>query len=272
MKNWFLALSTLAIANTTFAIATIPGSDPFTNTSGSTLGTFLNSSGDWYTESSTGTPAYITAGNYVEFYGSGTHSATWNAFPSYNQDFTVSLGVSNYYFPLGRDGFADVGIRIFDSDETYFDHISNGIGSYQYYSEEVDEYMPSRDIMTHNGTTSTYTHSNQFVQAATLIFDYDSSLKTFSAGYSYTGGPVTYFDTINIDGGVSNPQANQSLSWGMTDISVFEVSIAMVSNEGPALGSLHTTVDNFSIVPEPSTYALITGLIAFCFIAYCRKK
>jgi hypothetical protein len=67
MKNWFLALSTLAIANTTFAIATIPGSDPFTNTSGSTLGTFLNSSGDWYTESSTGTPAYITAGNYVKF-------------------------------------------------------------------------------------------------------------------------------------------------------------------------------------------------------------
>ena len=125
--------------------------------------------------------------------------------------------------------------------------------------------------MTYNGTT--YTNAFRFDQSATLILDYDSSLKTFFAGYiNYGGSEVRYFDTINIDGGVSNALANQSLSWGMTDLSVFEVSMGMVSNEGPELGSLITTVDNFSLVPEPSTYALVTGLIAFFFIAYSRKK
>lgn len=262
MKNIYLTFLSLLAANMSFAVATIPGSDPFINTSGSAFGTALNGSGDWISYSSATSPGYIASGDYVEFYGTGVHTATWNAFPSYNQDFTVSLGVGNYHTSTG--GYADLGLRIYDSDGLYGDYISNIIGSYFFAG------AASRDIMTYNGTS--YTNALQFAQAATLSLDYDSSLKTFSAGYSYLGGPVTTFQTINIDGGVSNSAANQSLSWGMTDASVFEIAMVMASDEGPAAGSLLTTVDNFSVVPEPSTYALITGILAFCVIAYRRKK
>ena len=202
----------------------------------------------------------------MEFYGQGFHSTTWNAFPSYNQDFSVLLGVANYHATVG--GFADLGLRIYDADGTYTDHLSNIIGSYTFGGSTA-----SRDIMSVTSDTGYY-NSLQFAQAATLGVQYNSSLKTFTLGYSYDlGVTATAFRTINIDGGVSNASADETVDWGMTNASAFEIAMYMESDSSaPAAGSLLTTVDNFSIVPEPSTYALVTGLFALTFIAFRKNR
>jgi hypothetical protein len=259
-----LSLLFLIVANFASAVATIPGNDPFINTSGSVFGTAFNAT-DWITFSTNGTPAYVASGDYVEFYGQGFHSTTWNAFPSYNQDFFVRLGVANYHATVG--GFADLGLRIYDSDGTYTDHLSNIIGSYTFGG------AASRDIMSTTSDTGYY-NSFQFAQAATLGINYESSLKTFTLGYSYDlGVTATTFRSINIDGGVSNAAADEIVDWGMTDASVFEIAMYMESDSSaPGPGSLLATVDNFSVVPEPSTYALVTGLFALTFIAFRKNR
>ena len=254
----------MIVANFASAVATIPGNDPFINTSGSPFGTAFNAT-DWITFSTNGTPAYVASGDYVEFYGQGFHSTTWNAFPSYNQDFFVRLGVANYHATVG--GFADLGLRIYDSDGTYADHLSNIIGSYTFGS------AASRDIMSYTSNNG-YNNSFQFAQAATLGINYESSLKTFTLGYSYDlGVTATTFRSINIDGGASNAAADEIVDWGMTDASVFEIAMYMESDSSaPGPGSLLATVDNFSVVPEPSTYALVTGLFALTFIAFRKNR
>ena len=263
--KFLLSLLFLIVANFASAVATIPGNDPFINTSGSVFGTAFNAT-DWITFSTNGTPAYVASGDYVEFYGQGFHSTTWNAFPSYNQDFHVMLGVSNYHATVG--GFADLGLRIYDADGTYADHLSNIIGSYTFGG------AASRDIMSVTSDSAGYYNSFQFAQAATLGISYESSLKTFTLGYSYDlGVTATAFRTINIDGGVSNASADETVDWGMTDASAFEIAMYMESDSSaPAAGSLLTTVDNFQIVPEPSTYALVTGLFALTFIAFRKNR
>jgi hypothetical protein len=262
--KFILSLLLLIVANFASAVATIPGNDPFINTSGSAFGTAFNAT-DWITFSTNGTPAYVASGDYVEFYGQGFHSTTWNAFPSYNQDFFVRLGVANYHATVG--GFADLGLRIYDADGTYTDHLSNIIGSYTFGG------AASRDIMSTTSDTGYY-NSFQFAQAATLGINYESSLKTFTLGYSYDlGVTATTFRSINIDGGVSNAAADEIVDWGMTDASVFEIAMYMESDSSaPVAGSLLTTVDNFTVVPEPSTYALVTGLFALTFIAFRKNR
>jgi hypothetical protein len=262
--KFILSLLLLIVANFASAVATIPGNDPFINTSGSAFGTAFNAT-DWITFSTNGTPAYVASGDYVEFYGQGFHSTTWNAFPSYNQDFFVRLGVANYHATVG--GFADLGLRIYDSDGTYTDHLSNIIGSYTFGG------AASRDIMSTTSDTGYY-NSLQFAQAATLGINYESSLKTFTLGYSYDlGVTATTFRSINIDGGASNAAADEIVDWGMTDASVFEIAMYMESDSSaPGPGSLLATVDNFSVVPEPSTYALVTGLFALTFIAFRKNR
>lgn len=267
MKNIFTLFLTLLAANTLFAVATIPGDDPFLNTSGSVFGTAFDAS-SWISYSSNSTPAYIASGDYVEFYGEGLHTTTWNAFPSYNQDFSVSLGVSNFHTST-TGGFANLGLRIYDSDGGYGDFLSNIIGSYTFGGTTA-----SRDIMSHTSASGLYTNAFQFAQSATLLVDYDASSKTFALGYSYDGGVnSTYFRTVNIDGGTSNSTANETLSWGMSDSSVFEVAMFMESDSSaPTAGSLLATADNFSIVPEPSTYALISGMFVLAFIALRKNR
>ena len=263
MKLLALSISFFLLIHSLFGVASVPGNDSFVNTSGSTFGTAFDAD-TWISYSSNSTPGYIASGNYVEFYGQGVHSATWNAFPSYNQDFSVSLGVANYHTST-TGGFADLGLRIYDSDGTYLDHISNIIGSYTFSG------AASRDIMSYS--SGVYTNTLQFAQAATLSVDYSAATKTFALGYSYNDGvDTTIFRTINIDGGLSNAFASESVSWGMSDSSVFEIAMFMASDAtAPAAGSLLTTVDNFSVVPEPSTYALILGLVGFISLIAKRR-
>ncbi len=107
---------------------------------------------------------------------------------------------------------------------------------------------------------------------AVEAFDFDITLNAESVLLSfYLGGDydVSQFIIYHSDNGTEWTEATISnLSY---DGSYLSFSVDGFSSYGYALTSLSAT-SSTTPVPEPSTYAMIVGLLSLGFVAYRRRK
>ena len=110
-------------------------------------------------------------------------------------------------------------------------------------------------LLTNGATLDFATNSGHAANSSFSISLFDS---TFGAEDIITG--FNYGDTALISSTLS------SASIDLTDVQ------NIVINTGGIGDAVNVDISSFSIVPEPSTYALLAGFAAFVFVAIRRRK
>ena len=235
------------------------------------------------------------ANDYVNFYTTGAPNPTFGdatylafgAFPSNSADFAFSVDVSNTHVASSGQ-FGRVGLEIYDQN-------SLTTGSAEFFNYYVGSYfVPGAPgfagvdtIATGTGWTDsvfgTFSQALNFQTANTLIVGFTAADQTFTLSYDSGAGAVA-FKTYNIDG--NNSLADISVDYGMADGDLFDINIfgsanTAITEQGAVLVSPDGTpfvspgilnADNFDIVPEPSAYAAIFGIVALAGVVARRRR
>jgi hypothetical protein len=120
-----------------------------------------------------------------------------------------------------------------------------------YFTSAVD----MSNLLTNGATLDFVANAGHSANSSFSISLFDSS---FGAEEIITG--LNFADTTLI-----------SSSLGTSSIDLTDVQ-NIVINTGGIGSSVNVDVSSFTIVPEPSTYALIAGFAAFLFVAIRRRK
>ena len=267
----YIALIGSLLSGSAFGAASIPGSDIFTGASSSGI-----DSSNWSTASQAGTMAVqgaTFAGNeFAEFYGSGYQYMTWLDAPTNANDFSLSVGVTNFATTRGNvtgtGQYSNVGIEIYGG--TLSESLSYYVSAY-YWDFGGFASHDTHAIGADSNGAGTLNFASLFGDSNYLTVDFAAATQTFTLSYD-TGSGKTAFVSYNIDGGVSNPTATQIFDYGMSAGDAFEINLFASTNLDLTQNFQTVTVDNFSIVPEPGTYALFFGIFATAAVVFYRRR
>lgn len=158
-------------------------------------------------------------------------------------DFTSGVTIDTNYDTFGSTASGS-GISFSGSD------LGNVVSAYWDSAQDLSSWATATEAIISGTMTS----------APTSVFNvilYDSNFNTVTI----SGGSWVNLSNSGIDALVI--PAN-SFAWN--DVTAFDI------NTGGAGDTVAGTITNISIVPEPSTYALIAGFAAFLFVAIRRRK
>jgi len=193
--------------------------------------------------------------------GTGNQFRLWNsdgtANPnvtsvSYTTSWVMSLTVTNTMSGLGSGEFASIGLNLFNDDNEYMAVMLNVYESSLFFRTEGTNITELNTSIGDN--TDVILRVSWDATAHTLNTAYSLDGSTFNAG--------TTFDPVTGWSNTTNPVSN-GFNFGVFGNSNSAGTISV--------GSMHA--DNFSVsaVPEPSTYAVILGLVMLGFTA-CRRR
>ena len=127
---------------------------------------------------------------------------------------------------------------------------------------------PSPAPLTHDIASSIYPANATPVSA--------SSTATLKFTYSYNGGVSPTLSTYY---GTTQLQSADLTTWGMTTSDTFGFTLFGDTSSGVTATAGQAYFSNFqgtglslSAIPEPSTWATITGFAALCFAIYRRRR
>ena len=190
----------------------------------------------------------------------------------------TQLTVSNHGTSYGSHPFAFPG-----TVDPWPNPVASDSGDATLYKSSGAGYFASSSLYNPSSTTvSVYSVSDSTsLDIDTIIFQLDAGAQISSATLTYASGSQTeasVSSTGNHDS--TNPQTGATTS---TVCSTFQFDLRGVSGISDYsltwVGTPHSTVyeiesvagDTFSVVPEPSAFALLSGLIAFAFVAIRRR-
>ncbi|MDA0848635.1 MAG: PEP-CTERM sorting domain-containing protein [Verrucomicrobia bacterium] len=158
-------------------------------------------------------------------------------------DFTSGVTIDTNYDTFGSTA-TESGISFSGSD------LGNVVSAYWDTAQDLSSWATATEAIISGSMTS----------APTSVFDvilYDSNFNTVTL----SGG-----SWVNISNVGSDALVIPANSFAWNDVTAFDI------NTGGAGETVTGTITNISIVPEPSTYALIAGFAAFLFVAIRRRK
>ena len=267
---YFSSFSAILLCSAVYA-ASIPGSDFFT---GSNTGGI--DATNWGTTAQSGTMAVQGAsfgGNeFAEFYGTGYQYMTWLDSPTNSSDFSVSVGVTNtastWGNVTGTGQYSNVGIEIYGGSVS--ESLSYYVSAY-YYDLGGFASQDTHAIGSDSNAIGSLNFAGLFGNSNYLTVDFSAATQTFTLSYD-NGTGKTAFVSYNIDGGASNSTATQTLDYGMSAGDSFEINLFASTNLNLTQNFQTVTADNFSIVPEPGTYALFFGIFAIAAVVFYRRR
>jgi hypothetical protein len=158
-------------------------------------------------------------------------------------DFTSGVTIDTNYDTFGSTSSGS-GISFSGSD------LGNVVSAYWDSAQDLSSWATATEAIISGTMTS----------APTSVFDvilYDSSFNTVTL----SGG-----SWVNLSNSGTDALVIPANSFAWNDVTAFDI------NTGGAGDTVAGTITNISIVPEPSTYALIAGFAAFLFVAIRRRK
>jgi len=197
------------------------------------------------------------------------------ATPTNAQDFTVLMSVTNFGNTLtsATGSQAELGFALNSTDlSSGFAFVngaysfSEGVGSsdaiFRFGAGALDFYQPE---------------TFEFNASMTLAIEFIASSQTFFVSRALPGDTFDLIASLKIDGLGSSTFRNEVQDWGMNvgdsfDINIFAGSNVAIVNADPGFGFMNA--DNFSlnVVPEPSAYAAILGLVALAGVLARRRR
>lgn len=158
-------------------------------------------------------------------------------------DFTSGITVDTNYDTFGSTTSGS-GITFSGSD------LGNVVSAYWDSAQDLSSWATATEAIISGSMTT----------ASTSVFDlvlYDSAFNTVTL----SGG-----SWVNLDTSGSDALVIPANSFAWNDVTAFDI------NTGGAGDTVAGTLSGVSVVPEPSTYALIAGFAAFLFVAIRRRK
>jgi surface-anchored protein len=213
---------------------------------------------------STSTPATWTGivGNVVAGTNGHTGDYTFSSLTTFISTTTSqAVGATNYYIAsasgsslLGDGSTADLGIRT----RLREDEVALGIGS-NTAANQFDSFNLSLNL-----AASTFNGNALDGNAHISLLFWDSF-----------ENPIALIDTADssLTANFGN-NAHVHRNWGFSEYGTYELVFDLQGVGGTygGLASTGTASMTFEVVPEPATFALISGLLAFGLIAYRRRR
>ncbi len=230
-------------------------------------------SDNFFAQAPIGTDSFsIAPGNFLDYDTSGGADGvflTFNQFPVQQFDFVASLDVANFANLVAGGGFVDIGIQVNVSGQAdrglrvFLDGFSGGAATSLIASETFFGASLVPEPLGFGAATA----------FSTVSIAYDATAQTLTAfGFNQNVGASGEFVEI-LSLTLGELGALDDFVLGPTD--TFAVSIIGFSSTIDVGGAPFTvTADNFSveqIVPEPSTYAAIFGVVGLAFALLRRR-
>jgi hypothetical protein len=194
--------------------------------------------------------------------------------PNNTQDFAVSLFTQNFAGTAaltgGAGAFAQIGLNINDAD--LVDGFSLYNGAYS-----IGGGFGSSDAIFFDGTN--FTQPLDFSTSMTLLAEFSAATQTFtfSRSSAATSSAFVPFSTLRIDGTGSTSGTDYVVDWDMAsgdffDINIYAGSNVSIPNEAAGFGYLNADSFSLNVVPEPSAYAAILGLVVLAGVMLRRRR
>lgn len=206
--------------------------------------------------------------------------------PSNTQDFAVSLFTQNFagtnfetapgsgIFTPGLTSavgaLAQVGLNINNAAD-----LSDGYNLYN-GAYSLGNGFAGSDIIFSDGTN--FTQPLNFASSATILAQFSAATQTFTFSYATDAVPsFSSFATLKIDGGPASSGTDFVQDWemasgGLFDINIYAGSNVLIADQTTGLGFLNADTFTLDVVPEPSAYAAIVGLLALSAVMIRRRR
>ena len=233
-----------------------------------------------FTLSITSLALSLSANAFVDVHGfDGTNTLGYSALSGTVETETfTNLTVTNHGSSYGSHPFAFPG-----TVDPWPGTVTSNSGDATLYKSSGAGYFASSSLYNPSSTTvSVYSVTDSTsLDIDTVIFQLDAGVTISSATLTYTGGSQTVGSSTSTgDYGSYNPQTQTTTN---TICNAFQFDLSGLSGISDYsvtwVGTPHSTVyaiestagDTFSVVPEPSAYALLSGLIAIAAVARRRR-
>lgn len=222
----------------------------------------------------------LSANAFVDVHGfEGTNALGFSALSGTVETETFTdLTVTNHGSSYGSHPFAFPG-----TVDPWPGTVASNSGDATLYKSSGAGYFASSSLYNPSSTSvSVYSVTDSTsLDIDTVIFQLDAGALISSATLTYTGGSQTVSSSTSTgDYGSTNPQTGETTNTicnafqfdlsGLSGIS--DYSVAWVGAPHSTVYAIESTAgDTFSVVPEPSAFALLSGLIAIAIVARRRR-